>query len=383
MTLDKYVAGIAKTGFPFEHRVSSRFRARNWDVQHGKHYVDDVEGKVREIDIIADLEDDVDGLEVHTVCIVSCKASAERAWVMLSRPGDPGHWMRERDTRHASTTDDVLRHMFQGSIWPFDYDEALNASARSVWSEPDQVVFAFQEMDNQSGTAKDNKNIFAAITSLLKAQAYEIAARSSVSKSDGPKVFQYNLLNVVDAPLIRLDYPEGNGQPEALEVTGQTCLADYIVNQTPVSALVRFVAASALDDELAELQRLHAHNLSFFAELRRKFYPDALKDWSKRKLFERAVADEVAGGWGLRLAAEQLSLQWDSRDASASMSIKGARDRDIQQFNDDAGLRDRLRSSLATHYRYTGESKFSSQQGLDALRELVESLSNFKRSDAG
>lgn len=80
----QFVENIGKAGFPFEHHVSSAFRARGWTVHHGRYYVDDISEDVREIDLVADKSNDVDEVEIHTVCIVRCKKGDTNAWVMLA-----------------------------------------------------------------------------------------------------------------------------------------------------------------------------------------------------------------------------------------------------------------------------------------------------------
>jgi hypothetical protein len=363
------------------------FRARDWNVHHGKHYVDDVERSVREIDIIAYKEDEIEGIEVHTVCVVSCKTTQDRAWVMLARPGGPDDWMRERTVRHVWTTDDALKYMLERSSWEFAYAKRLAKGNMAAWNEPDNVVFAFQEMDKHDGSAKNDKNIFASIISLLKAQAYEIAARSSASVDDlygAPKLYQYNLISVVDAPLVRLDYPDGDGQPQPIEVVAQTCLADYIVNQVPVSALIRFVTVDGLDAELAGLDHLHAHNLKYFSRLRRKFYADAVKDSSKRRLFEERVAKRLAAEVGIgSIRADQLSLAWDGETEVALLRVAGTGREEIERLNENAGLRTKLSETLATYYRYQGESRFAVQEYWSELGELLQRLSHIKPLDAG
>ena len=54
---------------------------------------------------------------------------------------------------------------------------------------PKHHIFAFQEMNRESGKPNNDKNIFAAVTSLMKAQAYELGSRR------GPKAARYQLIS--------------------------------------------------------------------------------------------------------------------------------------------------------------------------------------------
>ena len=64
MNKDKIVEALSKTGFPFENTVSEQFLGSNWNILGNKYYVDDVDGRAREIDLIAYKVRKVEGIEL-------------------------------------------------------------------------------------------------------------------------------------------------------------------------------------------------------------------------------------------------------------------------------------------------------------------------------
>jgi hypothetical protein len=50
--LPKYLAGIQRTGFVLENAVATEFKRKGWTVISNKYYLDDVEEKAREIDLL-------------------------------------------------------------------------------------------------------------------------------------------------------------------------------------------------------------------------------------------------------------------------------------------------------------------------------------------
>lgn len=376
VSLTHFIDGIAKTGFPFEHHVSALFRRRGWDVRHGTYYIDDVTDDVREIDIIAEKCNDVDGLDIHTVCIISCKKSDQNTWVMLAHERSAEDWLRTRRLRQVTTNDDVLRHMTGSEMWPWDSESigtALEDANVSILTEPDQSIFAFQEMSKTSGTPQNDRAIFAAVTSLLKAQAYEIASHDSEPRR---VVYQYNLLSAVDSELVRLDFPEDGNNPSAVKVDRQTYLADYIVGHQPISAPIRFVTRSALEAELAELDALHALNVRHFPSLRESFYPDSLLDWQRRKVFEPRIVSDLLPAIRIAIRREalpesELSLGWNSESSIAVLKLGDGTTRDVDVLNGSADLRARLEGLLKTHYRYEGPSQFELTDWFAELKAMV------------
>jgi hypothetical protein len=85
---------IAATGFPLEIEISS-FLDREWIVYNNDPYVDEDEGKTREVDIYAVHKSSLypysylkrrDVFILTTNLIVECKKATAHAWVLFTRP---------------------------------------------------------------------------------------------------------------------------------------------------------------------------------------------------------------------------------------------------------------------------------------------------------
>ncbi len=377
---DSIIKAIAQTGFPFQHEVSMLFRNHGWDVRHGTYYIDDVTQSVREIDIVAEKSAEVEGLQIHTVCIVSCKMS-RHPWALLAHSRQTDDWLRQCELKQlVVANDEILRHMTQVGSWPWDDVDAVAALENaeiSILLEPEQTIFAFQEVDKAAALPRDDKSIFASIVSLLKAQAHEMAAHAQGTKR---AVYQYNLLSAVDSELVRLDFPEEPGDPVALKVGRQTYLADYIINRQPISAPIRFVAKPALEAGLAELDALHELNVQYFPRFRTTFFVDCLADPVRRKLFESAVVDGMQLRVAValrkpRLSGSSLRLGWDQEANRALFQIEGASPADVEALNGDEPLREHLRSLLRDHFAYHGQSHFAG-----VVDFIIEELIALKRA---
>jgi hypothetical protein len=108
---DKVREAILTTGFNLEFQVSEQFRKAGWGVINNKYYVDDAEGSVREIDLVAYRAETVGEVDVYTTLIVSCKKADENAWALLSkdlRLKDPNiDW----HPQHVWANESKLNHM--------------------------------------------------------------------------------------------------------------------------------------------------------------------------------------------------------------------------------------------------------------------------------
>ena len=87
--LEKYRQGVMKTGFPLEFQVGKAFQRHGWSAINSKYYVDDVQGDAREIDVIAYKVMVLNGVEICTVVIASCKKSDEKAWALIAQDCKP------------------------------------------------------------------------------------------------------------------------------------------------------------------------------------------------------------------------------------------------------------------------------------------------------
>ena len=184
MELDKLSEGICKTGFVLENRIATNLKQTGWTVISNKYYEDDFTSSVREIDLLAYKVSKVKQFDVYTTLLISCKKNESNAWALLARDinlKDPNSdWW----PLHAWSNDKALQYQLaQAGCGKTYHDELTELGVTDALSIPAVEVFAFQEMNCESGLPKNDTNIFNAVTSLMKAQAYELSALPQEKRS--------------------------------------------------------------------------------------------------------------------------------------------------------------------------------------------------------
>ena len=172
MSDDRYAKAIQKTGFILEYNVADILRQAGWTVISNKYYEDDLEGSVREIDLLAYKVSKTQQTDIYTTLLISCKKSDADIWALLARDinlKDPNaSWW----PLHLWSNDKaIVYEIGKPTISKSYHDHLIALGVKEALSIPEYEVFAFQEMNRVSGAPHNDKNIFSAVTSLLKAQA--------------------------------------------------------------------------------------------------------------------------------------------------------------------------------------------------------------------
>jgi hypothetical protein len=262
---DKYIENIRKTGFDLEFRTSQALRDQGWSVINNKYYIDDQQPIVREIDLVAYKVRQIRHFLIYTTLIISCKKSDQNLWAMLSKEIDLKDPNIDWRPLHIWSNDRVIEYMITQIDFKDRYFRAVaKGSTTSAVRSPDYHVFAFQEMNIESGKPQNDRPIFESITSLMKAQAYELEALPQRRKNAA--IYQFNLISVVDTQLIRIHFtPSGT---EAISVDDVDYIANYIVRKKETFARVHFVRYEILSRIFKDYNQLHENNcIAFDVEL--------------------------------------------------------------------------------------------------------------------
>lgn len=257
MELENFTKEICKTGFVLENRIAVDLKREGWTVISNKYYEDDFEGSVREIDLLAYKVSKVQHLSVYTTLLISCKKNEQNVWALLARDinlTDPNtDWW----PLHTWSNDKPIAYEFSQAGQSRSYhDQLKELGVTEALSIPAVEVFAFQEMKRSGGAPQNDKNIFNAVISLMKAQAYELSALPQRRKA--PAVYQFNLLSVVDSDLVRLRFSDEEIHPESID--SEHYIARYIIKKKESFSRVRFLKASSFKNALADYNRLHSGN---------------------------------------------------------------------------------------------------------------------------
>lgn len=359
----KYIENIAKTGFGLEFWTSQVLKDNGWSVINNKYYLDDQQSTVREIDIVAYKVRKVQHFMVYTALIVSCKKSENNIWALLSKDVDKKDPNIDWLPLHLWTNDKALEFMVCQSEFKSNFFAKIFNIKKSIpIGFPRHHVFAFQEMNKESAKPQNDRPIFDSVTSLMKAQAYELDALSQRKKV--PVIYQFNLLSVFDTELIRIHFSKGG--TEAYKENTLDYVANYIINKKETFARVHFVQKGSLASLLDEYSNLHDANCEVFDSTCNRFYEDAVKDSNKNKIFFDDFLKELL--WAVRWRLhhkfggssnlEGTWLWWKDDRNVLSIQLEAHKE-EIDFLNEDQQLTKKTRDLLKKYYRYQGRFEFA------------------------
>jgi hypothetical protein len=360
---DKYAKEIRKTGFVLESQVANTLRHAGWTVISNKYYEDDFEGSVREIDLLAYKVSKVQEISVYTTLLVSCKKSEPDVWALLARPIDLKNPNADWWPLHAwSNNKAVLFHLAKANVAKTYHQDVHMLGVKEALAVPNYEVFAFQEMNRGSGAPHNDKNIFGAVTSLMKAQAYELGALSSRKKV--PSVYQFNLISIIDSALYRLVVSGDEISQEQIE--SEHYVSRYIIKKREIFSRIRFVAASAFEEVLKDYGRLHEANRKWFDAGIDSFYEDILKDFLRagilfpefRAEVEWRIFSSVRKLNGQQLTKDSLGINWNAKDNCAEIYFF-AIEPYLNSLNENEELIQKVSAALKKVYRYSGKFRFA------------------------
>lgn len=363
MIKDKFAEQILKTGFVLENKIAQQLKNKGWTVISNRYYVDDAEGSVREIDLVAYRVSRAQHFDVYTTLLISCKKSESNAWALLCRNTDLKDPNSNWQPLHAWSNDKAVKYKLTEDNASRKFHDAMNKKGASeALRTSDVEVFAFQEMNKSSGSPQNDRAIFGATTSLMKAQAYELGALSQRLKK--PAVYQFNLLSVVDSDLLRLHFTEDTIKTEVIEQ--EHYIARYIIGKKATFSRIRFIKASAFQSIISDYDTLHKANCSWHSEQYDEFYIDIVKDFKRIAIYIADFRKEVL--WNIRLTLNQnritppdindLNFFWN--ETLDSLLIYANFDATMTQIlNSDAKLCKNISKALLKIYRYKGDFKFT------------------------
>jgi hypothetical protein len=363
MNIEQIEKGIEKTGFRLEFDISSILEDSGWNVINNKYYVDDQQETVREVDIVAYKATLVQDIYVYTALIISCKKSEKNAWSLLSKKSNHNDPNMEWIPIHAWSNDRILSYMLEQQEWKDTYLSTLRNNNSRVFSEkPERHIFGFQEMNKESGAPQNDKNIFNSITSVMKAQSYEMNALPIRKKS--PCAFQFNLISVAQAELVRLDFE--SDRVTGIPVDDEIYVADYIVDKQQTFAKVHFVKSDKFKTVLGKYNQLHKANIEAFKAIYEKFCNEITTDYKKLNLFKKDLASDL--WWPVHKEFKHLSelsrifkdgwVSWNDKESVLEFEVD-LESSDVERINAVDSIRKKLSETLKKYYKYEGESRFA------------------------
>ncbi|MBD8722864.1 hypothetical protein IFT43_05735 [Oxalobacteraceae sp. CFBP 13708] len=359
MPLPPFAEEIKKTGFVLENQIAQTVKSAGWTVISNKYYVDDSEESVREIDLIAYKCTKVQHFDVYTALIISCKKSEANAWALLAREinlKDPNSdWWPVHAWSNDKAMNFKLNEPAKAKLY---HKRATELGVKEALLDPTVEVFAYQEMDKKSGRPQNDKPIFSAITSLMKAQSYELTALPARKKK--PSIYQFNLLSVVDTDLIRLMFEGDNITSSRIET--EHYLASYIIRKREIFSRIRFITANAFSNVLEDYGRLHTANCKWFSEEFNAFYNGLVKDPNRVAVFaeefKRRIQFSIATCVNCKYSeVGNFSIHWDAKEKEVAIGVIFDFP-DVVQLNDSENVKKATQKALKDIYRYEGDFSF-------------------------
>ena len=353
---------VKETGFDLEHRISEILEKHLWTVINGRYYVDDQQEKVREIDIIAYKTGKDGELSIYTTLIISCKKSTANLWTLLTKAAnekDPNaNWRPLCLWSNAK----AFNFMRDQAGWENSYYEKLEGhKVTNLFSIPAVHTFAFQEINKKQKKVANDEAIFNSITSLMKAQSYEIASLPKRKKTSC--IYQFNLLSVVEAEMKRVLYLKGGPVVSDLHQTHH--VASYIINKQPISARIHFVHSNMFEGVLEEYNKLHTANCSLFARDYKDFYVGVIKDFNRRQVFREEIKTDIFSRLQWIIPKEDrdkvkrsLCLTWNSEEDRLEIQVDTTPET-IESLNNAKNIRELVSQLLSKYYKYEGSFLFT------------------------
>ncbi len=372
--LSRIAQTIKTTGFVLEHAVATTFRRHGWTVLSNRYYIDDHTESAREIDLIAYRVKRLGHFSYRDVLIISCKKSEENHWAFLVRDVNKRDPNIEWHPVTARSNLKSINFMMQRAGWRDGYLEHLRGQGLyEALIAPTDHQFAFQEIAKglktleggargKKASVQNDTNIFRAVSSLMKAQAYTMATLEG--RAD-PRVYMFHLLSVADTELIKLHFSDG-GEIRASEIEEARHVVNYIVNKKEVFARVHFIRADQLDAVLSRYDVLFEANSAYFKDLEKDFYRNIVADRDRLEVFSDEFAKELeellfwetdANASEAKQLANAAYLGWSESKNALAITLDLSEKR-IGELNESKKVRERAGRLLKKIYRYDGPSVF-------------------------
>lgn len=295
---EKLIQEINKTGFTLEYEVSKILEENDWIVNTNRYYIDDVENKPREIDIIAYKKSRADTFikknpdfiqndTIYTILFISCKKESENNICCFYTKNNK----KPNSKVNFITNDKFINILNKNYELSNKYLENIknlnnNLSTNIFENENNNIVFGtqiFKEDDKKdihtnqknynnkkSLSKKDDCIIYNSIETLLKSMFYEI--KKFEDKKDVNKHYFINLLTILDIKnMLKIDF---DALKEIKKIDNIVYNVNYIVYNKEVQSNMNFIhyKNDNFKKILKEYEKLHNCNIYFFSKIKEENY---------------------------------------------------------------------------------------------------------------
>lgn len=384
MKSDQIVAALERTGFPLEYRTAETFRKHGWATIANKYYLDDRSGEAREIDLLAYKTRQIEDLLFYSAIIVSCKKKNENAWALVTKPANLDNKNVNWYPIHTWTNDRALRYQLEQPSFGRELVSRLQRVAPTAWRHPQRTIFAFQELAEQAVPQRKNPTgslsstsgettvkamndtaIFSALSSLMKAQAYEVGRLKDRKAAKAAYIF--TLLSVHDGDMFDVRYEKS--PIEVVPCVFHEHIAHYIIARDEQFSRINFVNSSALDEIVSELDKAHKAAGDEVKDKWTGFYSDIITDKNRLGVFLEDFRKRIFPFLKRRLPGHNgfesgdIDFEFNTKLKSLNITLAGLySDAELQEINDDEGIGRIAANYLKKYFRYEGEFQFALEE---------------------
>lgn len=354
---------IKQTGFVLEHDVAEMFENAGWSVIHNRYYIDDVILQQREIDLVVyKVDESTPNFRIVTGIIISCKKSEQYDWIFLTRKAPS---MSSNINMFPITlSSNVGIFNFQLSITDWVKEKNVKYGKfkgllQKLFSYS-EVIFAFKEFKYNDVRTRSDSAIFDSISSLVKAQSYEIKSLKARRKPKETYVYNFNLLSIADLKMIKL-YFEGSGYSKT-EINRINYLNRFIINGSEQHSKIEFVTFNCLSDLIKDYNLLHEWNIDFYKKNIEDFYKNIWEENRKAYIINNH-GDEFLQSIKTRIKVNVKYdfyfsvLLLDYNDAMLKIDCNVS-DEINKELNKNITVQRITKEWLKQYFRYTGKFVF-------------------------
>ena len=354
--------GLAKTGFLLEHEVTQAFRKYGWSVINNRFYIDDVDGKARELDMVVYRVSPGKEIDVVTTLLISCKKNEQMAFAFMSRERLKAEPNFDWQPVHYWTAQEPLCTYLGAAEWKDDYitsDEELQSQIFDIQRD----AFATQLLSLSNASPQNDRLIFESVSGLMKALDHEILVLPSRMK--GKRIYIFNLITIVDAVMVDAQFSGKKIRP--IEIEDFKYFSRYMVRKRELAARIHFVTKSQLEELITTYSQLAIHDRDFFDSLVDKSYSAITNNESIQAYFAKRLSPRLI--WRINSALKkakfatfegdiELGYSNQKREEELIIGIPTFDENAINHLNANDALKKSVAKILRENARYGGSFRF-------------------------
>lgn len=354
---------IETTGFVLENLITETLAADGWTTIPNRYYIDDASSSVREIDLIAYRASGSDDILCYTALIISCKKSSKNFFSFFTRDKKENDPNVDWDPVKIWTNNKALSYYFRNdnsADW-VAHCKSTPAYNDSLWVR--RQMFASQEIDKKTGKVDNDTNIFNSISSLMKAQHYEIKSLNN-GRAKKQCAYSIHLITIADTEMYTAHFSDGKRVVSPMK--NENFVYNYIVGSSNVSSQIRFAHKDEIKSISSSYRRYHTEWTVYALRKIKDFYGDILGDrnhFEKRAYVYPDFEKELFTWIGSHLEkSEHLEkpytwIQFNAKRNMAEILIE-SKPENVDDLNNRSYVRGRVGMLLKEHFHYSGDFEF-------------------------